>query len=114
MQKYLSYAAKITSLISISILSLFFLNGNIQFYALQESTVLLMFFFPVGVILGMIIGWIKPLWGGIVGTLSIILFYLIHYFKVQFLPDGLAFIILTIPCFLFLMEGIFQLKSSIK
>lgn len=108
MIKYLLIIAKITSLISISILTLFFLNGSIQFYALQEATVLLMLFFPVGVVLGMIIGWIKPLWGGMIGCASFVLFYLIHYFKVQFLPEGFAFTILAFPNFLFLIEGFLQ------
>lgn len=110
MGKYLSGLAKVNSLISIIILLLFFTNGNVRFYALQDDTFLLMIFFPIGLIIGLIISWMKPIMGAIVGLTSVLLFYIVHYFKVQYFPEGFSFLIFSVPCFLFLIDGLIKKK----
>jgi hypothetical protein len=63
-------------------------------------------FFPVLVIIGFVIAWTKELIGSIISLLGLVAFYLFHYFSSGIYPKGSAFLIFTIPAFLFLLHYI--------
>ena len=63
----------------------------------------LFLFFPFGICFGMILAWWKESTGGIVTVGSVAMFYLIHYLNTGGYPRGWAFLVFTIPGFLFLL-----------
>ena len=62
-----------------------------------------MLFFPLGVVIGFFISWRFELVGGLISIASLIGFYLIYGLILSGrLPQGWAFLIFTIPAFLFI------------
>lgn len=60
-------------------------------------------FFPLGVCVGMLLGWWRELWGGVVAVASLALFYGIHFVASGRFPGGPYFLIFTVPGILFLL-----------
>jgi hypothetical protein len=66
---------------------------------------LLLALFPVGMTLGLIIGWRWELVGGTLSVSCLGAFYLLHYVLSHRLPGGPWFLIFTVPGILFLLAG---------
>lgn len=80
--------------------------------SLQESRQLPTFsesvglaFFPIGVMLGMIIGFRYPIYGGCVTLVSLIAFYSWHVVVAEALPSGPFFALFGLPGLMFLAVG---------
>ena len=111
--RILRWIARIWSILSISFLSFMFIahlfgEESGSFNSINE--VFLFLFYVVGVFLGMILSWKWEGIGGIMGTVSIIVFHLIEpKFYLDPWIDGLAF-----PVILFLICWYFSQESRIK
>lgn len=108
----LQLTARALSLISIGVILLFFLGEGINPSVLTLKEYLLLPFFPLGVLLGMIIAWKNEALGGTITTLSLALFYFMHgLVKSGGFPRGWLFFALSFPGFLFLLHARLHLKT---
>jgi hypothetical protein len=65
-------------------------------------------FFPIGIILGLVIAFRKELLGGAIAVLSLLGFYIWHFIVAGRIAEGPWFVIVAAPGLLFLIAGIFS------
>ncbi|MBX3359784.1 MAG: hypothetical protein KF745_15315 [Phycisphaeraceae bacterium] len=101
----LRWLARIGSLASIGMLAAFaFGGGEPGVPTLRELGMIALF--PVGVSLGMILGWWRELWGGVLTVLSLAAFYALSFGLTGRPPGGPYFVIFALPGVLFLACGL--------
>jgi len=96
------WTAKLTSLLSIGILLLFFIGEGFNPTKLSLKEWMFFLFFPLGVILGLLIGWKKEFIGSLIAILSLTAFCLLETINGGF--PGLAFFVFASPGLLFLIS----------
>ena len=97
----------VLSLISITVLLAFVVFDVRTFRQVAPNEWVGLFFFPVGVIAGMLLGWWREVLGGAVTVFSLIGFYLIYgWFLNNQIWLGAWFIVFALPGILFLISGL--------
>jgi hypothetical protein len=71
-----------------------------------SGQLLLSIFFPIGFVLGLIIGLLKPRIGGYITVCAFLSFYIAHIILTGALPNDTLYIIFTIPGFLLLIYSV--------
>ncbi len=84
----LCWTARLTGLLSIIVLVVFLLMEGFYPSELAGVEWLLFFFFPAGVAVGLVIGWLRPAPGGGVAIGSLLVFYVLHPMHGMSFPDG--------------------------
>lgn len=97
------------SIIVIFVVLLFMVGESWNPFKFTSEELILALFFPFMVVIGLIISFWKELYGGIVTILGIILYYYFHYIQTGNTPKGWAFIIFSLPGFLFFIYGLGKL-----
>lgn len=106
--KKLRWISRISSIISIAIILMFLFGEKFDVNKITTSQWIGFAFFPIGIVTGFIVGWRNEKIGGLISVLSLICFYLIYGLLLNDkLPLGIAFLIFTIPGFMFLFTGLF-------
>jgi hypothetical protein len=107
--------ARVLSLVSIGTILLFIIGENSGKIAAREWLGLL--FFPLGVGVGMIVGWWRAILGGAIAVGSLTAFYMVfvwvfgeHFWQAA----TLYFFVFTIPGFLFLINGLLARRALKK
>lgn len=98
----LQWLARVSSIVSIFVLLLFFVGEGFNPAALRSREWILMIFFPLGVAAGMAVAWRREGLGGAITVVSLIAFYLTHFLFGSGFPRGWAFVTFASPGFLFL------------
>lgn len=100
--------ARILSIGVVFLVALFaFGNDGVASGPIRDHEYIGLFFFPVGIILGIIIGWKNELLGGVISTASLACFYLVYELAIMGrIPRGPWFVVFNIPGFLFLAYGL--------
>jgi hypothetical protein len=93
----LRWIARILSLLCIGVILAFALGEGLRLSAFAGREMALFLFFPVGVCLGMILGWWREGLGGGVTIGSLLAFYAVHFLVSQRLPKGFAFAAFALP-----------------
>jgi hypothetical protein len=75
---------------------------------LQAREWLGLIFFPVGILVGMIVAWRHELVGGLITVGSLAVFYVIHFVTAGIFPRGWAFLVFAVPGFLFVLTRVLQ------
>jgi len=101
----LKWTARITSLAAIAIILMFIIGESIEFEAMAWTEMVMLIFFPIGTVVGMVVSWRCELTGGIVSMLSLGIFYFSCYLFKGDLPRGPYFLLFTSPAILFLIYG---------
>jgi len=70
-------------------------------------------FFPIGLVLGLIIAWWKEGAGAVIALASILAFYLVYGLLLGNNVSSWAFLVFAIPAFLFLLDWIFS-KNKLR
>jgi hypothetical protein len=96
--------ARITSVASIALLVMLFLGEGVNPSAITRNEWIGLFFFPIGVILGMVIAWWKEGLGAVIAVGSLAGFYLVWGYLLKNHIGGWAFITFASPGFLFLLH----------
>ncbi|CAN5559503.1 hypothetical protein BH10ACI3_BH10ACI3_10190 [soil metagenome] len=99
-------AGRVLSLAVLFVLLMFYLSegGNTEI-AFREVVGLL--FFPVGLVIGLMVGWRNEMAGGMISMLSVAAFYVIYGSVLSgTLQQGWAFLVFAIPGLLFLAYGV--------
>jgi len=100
----LRWIARIWSIASIGLILLFFAGEGFDPASVALKDWVGLIFFPTGVVIGMLVAWWNEVWGGGIATMSLLAFYGVYgYLLSDTFPKGWAFIIFSIPGFLFLV-----------
>lgn len=110
----LRWAARILSLFSLSLLTLFMVGEHFNFFALEPRERLLAVFFPLGVIAGLLLAWRWEAVGGVLSLLCLASFYVVHWFGSGRFPTGWAFAALTVPGLLFLLTAVASARTAAR
>jgi len=97
------WTARILSFVSIGVVLLFMVGEGFDYIRLKLTEWILFLFFPFGISLGMFLSWWREGIGGSITVGSLVMFYVIHFATTGKFPNGWAWLVLTIPGFLFLL-----------
>ena len=103
--RLLRHVARIWSIFSLAFITLFFVGEGIisEATALQTNEWLGLAFFPTGLAIGLILAWWREGWGGLIGLVSFVAFYVSHYLTTAAFPRGPYFALVAAPTLLFLL-----------
>lgn len=105
----LRWSARILGLAVVLLLVLFYLGEGIDLHSVAAREYIGFLFFPIGLVLGIAVGWHDELIGGSISAGSTAAFYLIYGALLSgSIMQGSAFLVFTIPGFLFLLHGLFS------
>jgi peptidoglycan/LPS O-acetylase OafA/YrhL len=108
----LCWVARILSLGTIGFILLFMVGERFDPTALTGRDWSLFIFFPIGLCVGLVLGWPRPLLGGAVAVGSILGFYLVYAAGSGGLPRGGWFLLLALPGFLFIVCGVMRRRLT--
>ncbi len=112
---YLRLTARMTSLVTIIFILLFFLGEGIDpnMVGLKEWVGLL--FFPLGLMIGLVIAWRNEGLGGAISIGSLLAFYFVYGLILNGrIWQGWGFIFFAIPSFLFFAYWLFSIEGKAK
>jgi hypothetical protein len=89
--------------VSIGLVILFIVGEGFNPTLIKPAEWIGLLFFPVGISIGMILAWWQEGIGGSITVGSLVMFYIIHFATVGKFPNGWAWLVFTIPGFLFLL-----------
>jgi len=114
--KFYRWVARVSSLLVIGLILLFFIGEGIDkgfdLSTLNSRDLLLMVFFPLGMMLGFVIGWWKEFSGGLTAILSVVLFHVVYYAYTNGFPRGPWFMVFGLPGAFFLLAGMRKPRYS--
>lgn len=102
------WLARLGSLASLGLLLLFFFGEGADLAALLPTETWGLIFFPLGIMVGMLLGWRWEILGGSVTVLSLLAFYKVMYAASGRFPEGIWFLLFALPGLLFLYCGLNQ------
>jgi hypothetical protein len=111
----LRLSARILAVACLAILLLFLFGENLVWSKITAAQLLGFLFFPIGLIIGLILAWREELLGGAIAVGCIAAFYLVYGLMLNgTLALGWWFIFFAIPGILFLIYGVVKTpgKSS--
>lgn len=105
----LRWSARIIGLAVLLLLVLFYLGEGVDLRGVAAREYIGFLFFPVGLVVGIAVGWRDELIGGLISASSTAAFYLIYGALLSgSIMQGSAFLVFSIPGFLFLAYGLFD------
>ena len=105
--RWLRAVARIWSVVSLMIIGLFAIGeGSVGQYPLPTAAEWVgLTLFPLGLALGLVIGWWREGFGGTIALLSLAAFYLLNWWQSGAWPSGPYFALLTVPGLLFVLSA---------
>ena len=100
--------ARVGSIASITLLVLLFMGEGLHPSEISPREWAGLLFFPIGVMVGMIIAWWKEGLGSAVTLGSLLAFYLVYGYLLRNHIGGWAFIVFASPGFLFLLHWLLR------
>jgi hypothetical protein len=100
--------ARVGSIASITLLILLFMGEGLHPSEISPREWAGLLFFPIGVMVGMIIAWWKEGLGSAVTLGSLLAFYLVYGYLLRNHIGGWAFIVFASPGFLFLLHWLLR------
>ena len=100
--RLISWIARGISTASLFFLLFFAIGEGFNPQQISSKELFLILFFPLGFAAGMVIGWWKENIGAVTIFISLILFYVVHFFYRGIFPHGWTFLIISSPGFLFI------------
>ena len=100
----LRWVARLGTVLSIGLLAAFAFGGNEDSpLTASGSEAVGLLFFPLGIVLGMILGWRNERWGGLLTLISLLAFYAWHFSVSGDFPRGGYFALFAAPGLMFLL-----------
>ena len=96
--------ARVGSVASITLLILLFMGDAVRPSEISPNEWIGLVFFPIGVVLGMVIAWWKEGVGAVLTVASLIGFYMVYGYLFRNHIGGWWFIVFASPGFLFLLH----------
>ena len=105
----LRWIARVMSVATIGIILLFVFGEGSGWLSVRGQDFVGLIFFPVGLLLGLVLGWRREMAGGLIAVVSILLFYLVYGLAInRNVFQGWAILVLAIPGALFLLYAILR------
>ena len=98
--------ARVGSIASMTLLILLFMGEAFRPAEISPNEWAGLLFFPIGVMVGMIVAWWKEGLGAAVTVLSLLAFYMVYGYLLKNHIGGWAFIVFASPGFLFLLHWV--------
>jgi hypothetical protein len=109
---FLRIVARAASVVCLAIIFLFFLSEDFEFANVTAGQWIGFGFFPVGVLVGLVLAWEEELIGGAITLASVAGFYLVYgWFLNSTFRMGWAFLPFIIPGLLFLAYGYLRITA---
>ena len=108
--KAIRWTARLTGVLSIGVLLLFFIGEGFNPTKLTIKEWILFLFFPFGVMLGLLVGWKREFVGGLIAIISLALFCALETINGGF--PGLAFFLFASPGILFLLASLIYKRKT--
>lgn len=100
------WTARLASVVCLAIIFLFYVGEGIDFARVQPAEYVGLGFFPLGVMIGLVLAWREELGGGLIAVLSVAAFYLIYGGIISgSVFQGWAFLPFLVPAVLFVIYG---------
>ncbi len=110
---YLRLTAKMMSLVTIIFILLFLLGEGIDTTKIELKEWIGFLFFPVGLIVGLVIAWRNEGLGGAISMFNLLAFYLIYGLILNGrIWQGWTFILFATPSFLFFAYWLFSIQGK--
>ena len=100
--------ARVGSIASITLLVMLFAGEGFHPSEITSRQWVGLAFFPIGVIIGMVIAWCKEGLGSAITLGSLLGLYLVYGYFMRYHVAGWAFIVFASPGFLFLLHWLFR------
>ncbi|HEX6127289.1 MAG TPA: hypothetical protein VFZ23_18100 [Pyrinomonadaceae bacterium] len=108
-QHFLRLSAHATAVVCLAVTLLFLFGTDFQFQSLSVREWIGLGFFPVGVVIGLVLAWREELLGGVIILASIAGFYLVYGWLLSSdLRQGWVLLPFLVPAILFLIHGSLQ------
>lgn len=104
----IEWLARLTSIASITLLLMLFAGEGLHPSRITTSEWVGLLFFPIGVMIGMVIAWWKEGVGSLVTVGSLLAFYVVYGYLMRNHLGGWAFIVFASPGFLFLLHWLLR------
>lgn len=112
-ERILRFCARAASIVCLAIIFLFFLGEDFEFSKLTVAEWIGFGFFPVGVLIGLVLAWEEEMIGGTITLVSIAAFYLVYGWVLNStLRMGWAFLPFVIPGALFVAYGLVRMNKG--
>lgn len=109
----IGWVARALTIPCVGIILMFMIGEGFNPFHLSPREALLCLFFPIGVCVGMIVGWIREGLGGLITVVSLALFFVVHYAQWSRPPGGPWFLIFSSGGLLFLVSWLYaRLRKS--
>lgn len=99
--------ARVGSIASITLLVMLFAGEGLHPSQVAPREWIALFFFPFGIMVGMIVAWWKEGVGAAITVGSLLAFYLVYGYFMKYHISGWAFLVFASPGFLFLLHWLF-------
>ena len=108
------WLARIASIVSIGLLAAFVFGPNepLQFQSPGEWIGFL--FFPIGIVIGMLVAWRWEILGGLTATICLLGFYVWHFVQTDKFPSGPYFLLFALPGLILLLVGLASSRQNRK
>jgi len=100
----LEWVARIGSVVSLTLLIALFIGEGLHPSQIARTEWVGLLFFPIGVMVGMIVAWWKEGFGASITVASLVAFYVIYGYLFRNHIGGWAFVTFASPGFLFLFH----------
>ncbi|HRH43647.1 MAG TPA: hypothetical protein PKY82_18600 [Pyrinomonadaceae bacterium] len=101
---YLRWTARILSLAVVSLLFFFFIGEGFDISKVGLNELIGLLFFPLGLVVGLLISWKNEGLGAVISVSSLFAFYFVYGLLINGrIWQGWAFLVFAVPSFLFLI-----------
>lgn len=101
---YLRWTARILSLAVVSLLFFFFIGEGFDISKVGLNELIGLLFFPLGLVVGLLISWKNEGLGAVISVSSLLAFYFVYGLLINGrIWQGWAFLVFAVPSFLFLI-----------
>ena len=105
----LRWIARLLSVATLAFILLFVVGEGGDWASVRAQDLVGLVFFPIGLMLGLVLAWRREMSGGLVAVGSIVLFYLVYGLAInQAIFQGWWFLVLSIPGWLFLLYAVLR------
>ncbi len=108
----IGWIARSLSILTVGLLALFLIGEPTNLRTVSVQTLLLIVFFPLGLIVGLVIGWWRELAGGIVSAGCLVAFCLLNWTFNGRPPNVAPLLIFAVPGALFIIAGIIRPRRA--
>ncbi len=100
--------ARVGSIASITLLLMLFIGEGFRPSEISTNEWIGLLFFPIGVMIGMVMAWWKEGWGSAITLGSLLAFYLVWGYLLRNHIGGWWFVVFASPGFLFLLHWLLR------